>query len=75
MTKIAINENWVEFAPVCITYEEVITLAGLTGSEYVVTYRSKRDGHIQREGRMKPGCAPVLVTDVMMFSVAHTGNA
>lgn len=75
MTKIAINETWVEFAPACITYEEVVALAGHTGNEYVVTYRSKRDGRVQREGRMRPGCDPVLVTDVMLFSVTRTGDA
>jgi hypothetical protein len=74
-TKIVVNERLVEFTPACITYEEVVALAGFIGNEYFVAYSSKRDGLVIREGRMCPGCLPVLVTDVMAFRVSHAGNA
>lgn len=72
--KIVVNGNLVEFEPAYISYEEIVALAGLTGTPSV-TYRSKRDGDVRREGTMYTGCSPVLLTDVMTFSVVHTGGA
>lgn len=72
--KIMVNGCLVDFEPVCISYEEIVALAGLTGTPSV-TYCSKRDGDVRREGTMYTGCSPVLVTDVMVFNVSHTGGA
>lgn len=72
--KIIVNGRLVDFESVCISYEEVIALAGLIGTPSV-TYCSKRDGDVRREGTMYTGCSPVLVSDVMTFNVAHTGGA
>lgn len=74
-TKIVVNERLIEFTPACITYEEVVTLAGFSGNECFVAYSSKRDGIVIRKGLMRPGCLPVLITDVMTFRVSHAGNA
>jgi len=73
-TKITVNGRLVGFEPVAISYEEIVSLAGLTGTPSV-TYCSKRDGDVRREGTMYTGCSPVLVTDVMTFNVVHTGGA
>jgi hypothetical protein len=73
-TKITVNDRLVEFEPISISYEEVVALSGLTGTPSV-TYCSKRDGDIRRQGTMYMGCSPVLVTDAMTFNVVHTGGA
>lgn len=70
-TKITMNGQLVGFEPATITYEEVVALSGLTGTPSV-TYCSKRDGFVQRQGRMYKGCSPVLVTGAMTFNVVHT---
>lgn len=72
--KITVNGSLVDFEPVCISYEQVVALAGFTGTPSV-TYSSKRDGDVHRQGTMYTGCSPVLLTDAMVFNVAHTGNA
>lgn len=72
--KIIVNGSLVDFEPACISYEEIVALAGLIGRPSV-TYCSKRDGDVRREGIMYVGCSPVLLTDVMAFSVVHTGDA
>ena len=71
---ITVNGRLIDVYPTNISYEEVVALAGLTGAPSV-TYISKRDGDVQRAGTMYPGCSPVLLTDVMVFNVAHTGAA
>lgn len=63
-----------ENTPFHLTYEQVVKLAGETGNPSV-TYCSKRDGDTQRSGTMYSGCAPVLLTDVMVFNVVHTDGA
>lgn len=72
--KIIVNGRPVDFEPAHISYAEIVGLAGLTGTPSV-TYCSKRDGDVRREGTMYTGCSPVLVTDVMTFDVVHTGGA
>jgi hypothetical protein len=72
--RIVVNGRDVRFDPATITYEEVVTLAGESGTPSV-TYSSKRDGDTRRAGTMYPGCSPVLLTDVMVFTVIHTGAA
>jgi hypothetical protein len=72
--KIIVNGRLVEFEPVTISYDEVVALAGLEGAPSVA-YCSKRDGDARREGTMYAGCSPVLLTDVMSFTVVHTGGA
>ena len=72
--KITVNGELVDFAPVTITYEEVVALAGLTGTPSVA-YCSKRDGDTRRSGTMYMGCPPVLVADAMVFNAIHTGAA
>jgi len=72
--RIIVNGFAVYFEPACISYQEIVELAGLTGTPSV-TYSSKRDGDVRREGTMHAGCSPVLLTDVMVFNVVHTGGA
>ena len=75
MTKITINEQLIDFDPPCITYREVVDLAGYVGSnECLVRYTSKRDGAVRREATLMPGTA-VVIQDVMSFRVSHAGNA
>lgn len=72
--KITINDRLFDHDPPCITYEEVVALAGYAGNEYLVKYSSKRDGVVRREGTLNVGTT-VLITDVMSFRVSHAGNA
>lgn len=71
---IAVNGRLIEFEPTHISYEEIIAIAGMTGTPSV-TYCSKRDGDTRRQGTMYTGCSPVLITDAMVFDVVHTGGA
>lgn len=70
-TKVCVNGRLVAFEPAHITYEEIVRLSGLTGNPSV-TYCSKRDGDVRRQGTMYAGCSPVLVTDAMTFNIVHT---
>ncbi len=72
--RVVVNGSAAWFDPITITYEEVVALAGETGTPSV-TYCSKRDGDTRRSGTMHPGCSPVLLSDVMSFTVIHTGGA
>lgn len=72
--RIIVNGASIEFKETSISYEEIVNLSGLTGSPSVA-YCSKRDGDVRRDGTMYAGCSPVLLTDVMVFTVAHTGSA
>lgn len=72
--RIIVNGESVMCEHVAVTYEHIVAAAGKTGTPSVV-YSSQRDGDAQRSGTMYPGCAPVRLTDVMIFTVAHTGNA
>ena len=72
--RIIVNGSPIMVESVTVTYAEIVALAGLTGNPSV-TYCSKRDGDTRREGTMYAGCSPVLLSDVMVFSVVHTGGA
>lgn len=74
MMRIVVNGRPVQTNQVCISYEEIVALAGHTGTPSVA-YCSRRDGDVRRQGTMYVGCSPVLLTDVMTFDVVHTGGA
>jgi hypothetical protein len=58
-----------------LTYEQVLSLAGMTGTPSVVYRWRATLGDVSRQGTMWPGCEPVHLGDGMIFNVAHTGGA
>lgn len=72
--RVIVNGCSIQTDLVCVSYEEVVEWAGLTGTPSVI-YCSRRDGDVRRQGTMYAGCPSVLLSDVMTFNVAHTGGA
>lgn len=72
--RIVVNGQSIKTDAISISYEEIVELAGYSGNPSV-TYCSKLDGDVRRQGTMYAGCSPVLLTDVMIFDVVHTGAA
>lgn len=73
MTKFTVNGDEHEWPVVTIMYDEVVKLAGLTGSPTIM-YKSPRNGDTYRSGCLHRG---LLLNNIdgLRFTVCHTGNA
>lgn len=57
-----------------MSYDDIVQLAGKKGYP-TVAYSSLRQGDSTRSGEMHFGGPTVRLEEMMIFNVAHTGNA
>lgn len=57
-----------------LTYEEVVSLAGMRGNPSVAYANTRPDGS-RKIGTMCAGCTPIEWEDGMSFTVSHTGGS
>lgn len=71
--KITINGDAHETTAATLTYEDVVKLAGMTGTPSVMWKARGPAG--ESTGIMHTGSYSIVPSDGLSFNVAHTGNA